>query len=88
MKMKVVLLIIVSSLLSCVNKDSKPPANLMAGTWQLISGTLIENGDTVVTDYTKNISFIKLINETHFAFLEHDLKKGQDSGAVFVSGGG
>jgi hypothetical protein len=41
-----------------------------------------------VTDYTKNISFIKIINDTHFAFLQHDLKRGQDSGAVFVAGGG
>jgi hypothetical protein len=41
-----------------------------------------------VTDYRKNISFIKIINDTHFAFLQHDLKKGQDSDAVFVSGGG
>lgn len=40
-----------------------------------------------MTDYTKDISFIKIINETHFAFLQHDLNKGKDS-AVFVSGGG
>ena len=41
-----------------------------------------------MTDYMKNISFIKIINATHFAFLQHDLKKGQDSNAVYVSGGG
>ncbi|MEP7321251.1 MAG: hypothetical protein ABI761_05005 [Saprospiraceae bacterium] len=58
------------------------------GTWQLISGTLIEKGDTSVTDYTKNISFIKIINASHFAFLQHDLKKGKDSVAVYSSGGG
>ena len=49
---------------------------------------MIEKGDTVVTDYTKNISFLKIINDTHFAFLQHDLNKGKDSTAVFVSGGG
>src|SRR5688572_21158129 len=58
------------------------------GTWQLLSGTLIEKGDTTVTDYTQNVSFIKIINDTHFAFLQHDLKKGKDSAAVFVAGGG
>jgi len=60
----------------------------ITGTWQLFSGTLIEKGDTVVTDYTKNVSFIKIINDTHFAFLQHDLNKGKDSAASFSSGGG
>ncbi|HVN58933.1 MAG TPA: hypothetical protein VMT63_11585 [Bacteroidales bacterium] len=58
------------------------------GTWKLVSGTLIEKGDTIVTTYLKNVSFIKILNKTHFAFLQHDLSKGLDSGAVFVSGGG
>jgi hypothetical protein len=31
---------------------------------------------------------MKVINDTHFAFLQHDLRKGKDSGAVFVAGGG
>lgn len=58
------------------------------GTWRLLTGTLIEKGDTVVTHYTKKVSFIKIINDTHFAFFQHDLKKGQDSAAIFVAGGG
>ena len=58
------------------------------GTWKLISGTLIEKNDTVVTDYLKDKSFIKVINETHFAFMGHDLNKGKDSAALFTSGGG
>ncbi len=65
-------------------KDSLP----LIGTWQLLEGTVIEKGDTLVTDYTKNVSFIKIINQTHFAFLQHDLSKGKDSAAVFVAGGG
>lgn len=88
MKIKILFVLIVMALVSCVAKNSKQSPNLMEGTWQLISGTLIEKGDTTVTDYTKNISFIKIINDTHFAFLQHDLKKGQDSSAIFVSGGG
>jgi hypothetical protein len=88
MKTKIVIVMIVMALLSCEGKVSKPSQKIIEGTWQLIKGTLIEKGDTLVTDYTKNISFIKIINNSHFAFLQHDLKKGQDSSAVFVSGGG
>ena len=40
---------------------------------------LIEKGDTTVTDYTKDISFIKIINDDHFAFLSHDAKSAPDS---------
>ncbi len=60
----------------------------IVGTWKLTSGSLTEKGNTTVTDYTKNISFIKIINESHFAFLQHDLNKGKDSAASFVAGGG
>jgi hypothetical protein len=53
-----------------------------------LSGTLIEKGDTTITDYTKDKRMIKIINATHFSFLNHDLKKGKDSTKVFVAGGG
>jgi hypothetical protein len=69
------------------NATKQSPISVV-GTWKLITGIVIEKNDTVVTDYTKNISFIKIINDTHFAFLQHDLNKGKDSGAVFISGGG
>jgi hypothetical protein len=58
------------------------------GTWKLLTGTLIDKGDTTITDYTKAQEFIKIINDTHFAFLSHDLNKGKDSAASFSSGGG
>lgn len=73
-------------------KRDESPINTkenLIGTWKLVKATLIEKGDTTITDYTKNISFIKIINDTHFAFLQHDLDKGKDSSsAVFVAGGG
>jgi hypothetical protein len=79
-------------LLTCKQKTTQttpqPVPNPIVGTWQLVRGTLIEKGDTVVTDYTQNRSFIKIINQTHFAFLLHDLTKGKDSTAVFTAGGG
>ena len=90
MKQRVVLIFVVIFLTSCVAKPhEKQDRTAMVGTWQLISGTVTENNKTTVTDYTKNISFIKILNDTHFSFLQHDLIKGKDSAAaVFVAGGG
>lgn len=92
MKLLLGLTLISTILLSCnsgTGRDGTSTANTrpMVGTWRLLTGTLIEKGDTTVTDYTKNRSFIKIINNTHFAFLLHDLTKGKDS-AVYSSGGG
>jgi hypothetical protein len=92
MKIKGAIVIFLAVLISCTGnkegKNSNPGRIPLEGTWQLLTGTLIEKGDTAVTDYTKNMSFIKIINNDHFAFLQHDLNKGLDSGAVFVAGGG
>lgn len=80
-----------SVLMSCgaeKPENAKLNSEPLTGTWKLLTATLIEKGDTTITDYTKNVSFIKIINDTHFAFLQHDLNKGKDSAAVFVSGGG
>ncbi len=93
MKIKKSLLVfVVITATSCMNKKegevSKAEVLPISGTWKLLTGTLIEKGDTTVTDYTKKTSFIKIINDSHFAFLSHDLTKGKDSGAVYSSGGG
>jgi predicted small secreted protein len=92
MKKRIIIVVIGILMASCGSgtKNNEPKKNTMpvSGTWKLISGTLIEKNDTTITDYTKNLSFIKIINENHFAFLEHDLKHGKDSSAVFVAGGG
>jgi hypothetical protein len=92
MQKNIVLILACVLVVSCgpgsKNKEQlKNPVPIM-GTWKLISGTLIEKNDTTITYYTKKISFIKIINETHFAFLQHDINKGKDSSAVFVAGGG
>ena len=89
MKLIFIYATLVVALLSCNTEPvRKQPTLPIVGTWKLISGTLIEQKDTVVTDYTQKISFIKIINDTHFAFLQHDLNQGKDSSAVFVAGGG
>lgn len=77
-----------ASLMACIPENRKRSGTSPVGTWRLITGTLIENNDTTVTDYTQNVSFIKIINDTHFAFLQHDLNKGKDSAAIFTAGGG
>src|SRR6187397_2418640 len=92
MKMRIICALVAGLLWSCdSNKNTTPPKQdprPLEGTWQLMSGTIIEKGDTTVTDYSGNQSMIKIINATHFAFLNHDLKKGKDSTASFVAGGG
>ena len=76
-------------IISCNEKKESDQKAISAiplqGTWKLLTGTLIEKGDTTVTDYTKNISFIKIINDSHFAFLQHDLRKDSTN---FSAGGG
>jgi hypothetical protein len=74
-------------IISCNERATKTPmiTNSIQGTWKLLNGTLIEKGDTTVTDYTKDRSFIKIINDSHFAFLQHDLRKDSTN---FSAGGG
>ena len=89
-KLSATVLTILTCLISCNDKSQgdseKSAAAPIQGTWKLLTGTLIEKGDTTITDYTKDKSFIKIINDSHFAFLQHDLRK--DSAAGFSAGGG
>jgi hypothetical protein len=80
------LLIIILAIVSCKPQNKQ---NNIQGTWKLFSATLVENGDTTNTAYADTKSFIKIINNTHFAFLSHDLKHGKDTAtAQYTSGGG
>jgi len=77
------------SLLSC-NESSESNSKTttaipIRGTWKLLTGMLIEKGDTTITDYTKDLSFIKIINDSHFSFLQHDTRKDSIN---FSAGGG
>jgi hypothetical protein len=82
-------LVFLSIVLSCTEKSKKeqgtPDVISVKGTWKLLTGTLIEKGDTVVTDYTTDRSFIKIINDSHFSFLSHTLRKDTTD---FSAGGG
>ncbi|MFI5140525.1 MAG: hypothetical protein ACHQIM_22085 [Sphingobacteriales bacterium] len=91
MKLKLFFLAIaLTILLSCntKTKNDSQPAIQLNGTWQLITGTTITKGVSEVTDYTKGQKFIKIINDTHFAFLKHNLNTPKDSLNHFDAGGG
>ncbi|MGB5244055.1 MAG: hypothetical protein WBN16_04015 [Lutimonas sp.] len=86
-----VLLFLFFAIISCKNKIDPEPIHTeqnLVGTWRLISGLTIKGTDTVFTDYTQNQEMIKMINQTHFAFLRHDLNNGKDSLALYSAGGG
>ncbi|MCZ4243848.1 hypothetical protein [Pedobacter punctiformis] len=88
MKLKLLTLSVFAFFISCKSKtekadDAKLP---IQGTWQLISGTTIENGTSKTTDYSKDSRMIKIINDTHFAFLRHSTNPKDTNG--FDAGGG
>lgn len=87
--MRAVLICLVVVLISCNNQKSseenKPIS--MIGTWELIATTTIQ-GDSTYQDDLTGKKMIKIINDTHFAFLNHDINNGKDSLKVFVAGGG
>lgn len=88
MKLILAVSIVIVMLLSCRRSLNADQKNQLQGTWKLITGTVIEKGDTTETNYGDGISMIKIINATHFSFLNHDMKKGVDSTSTFSAGGG
>ena len=71
-----------------VTELKKEDASSLVGSWKVLKGVQISGEDTVVNDYTNNQEILKVISPTHFSFFRHDLSKGKDSTAIFVSGGG
>ncbi len=85
MKKAVSILVLIISMTSC-NTEKKH--NPIEGTWRLISAETTEKDSTFST-FNSKLKMIKIINETHFAFFNHDLHNGKDStNAVFFGGGG
>ena len=79
-------ILLIICVFSCTNEQVKKPS--VVGTWELQSGVIIQKTDTVITDYTKGQRLIKIINESHFSFVRHDLNKGKDSTSIFIAGAG
>ncbi|WP_316840358.1 hypothetical protein [Pedobacter gandavensis] len=92
MNLKVGLIILTSAVIPVLNSmipsDQLTKDLAIQGTWQLVSGVTIEKGKSTFTDYKKDMKQIKIINGSHFAFFNHDLKLGKDPKPVFVAGGG
>lgn len=68
--------------------DNRAESLGLKGTWKLVSGTKVAKGLTTFTDYTKDQQMIKIINDTHFAFLKHNLKPDPEGKNNFDAGGG
>lgn len=89
MKNVVIIFISIIILVSCKNELETNQQTKIEGTWRLLYAQKIIGKDTTFTDFTKNMKGVKIINNNHFAFFQHDLQKGQDSlTSKFSSGGG
>lgn len=87
MKVNVALMVVVliCTVWSCDTKQTRLP---LVGTWELVSATTTEK-DTSFSTFDPTHTFIKIINPTHFAFLNHGMSSRKDSAAtVFTAGGG
>lgn len=83
---KLTLLLAILTIVTACNSDKK--TNEIEGTWRLIAEEITQNDSTYST-FNPNTKMIKIINNSHFAFFNHDLHNGKDSlNALFFSGGG
>ncbi len=74
---------------SCQQKEPTVKNDILEGTYRLVNTETIKGKDTTHTmiDSAKT-EMIKMFNNTHFAFLNHDKSKGKDSLVSYSSGGG
>lgn len=73
---------------ACTQKQSSENTSPITGTWRLVSALTITEGDTVKNYPVPNQEMIKMLNDTHFAFLRHDLSKGKGENPAYTAGGG
>ncbi|OJW15183.1 hypothetical protein [Mucilaginibacter sp. 44-25] len=94
MKVKNLLLVATIALASCTQKPTESTysesksASSMVGTWKLVSAITVTKGDSVKDYPVPNQEMIKILNDTHFAFMRHDLSKGKGKDATYTAGGG
>lgn len=80
----VVALTVLAAFSGCTKKEAQLP---IIGTWELVSATTIEK-DTSFSTFDPTHKMIKIINPTHFAFLNHSLNRAKDSSATAFNAGG
>ncbi len=83
-KSALVSLLVLATLFGCNTKQSD---SSLAGTWELISATTSEK-DTTFSTFDPTHKMIKMLNDTHFAFLNHAIDRTKDTSATAFSGGG
>lgn len=90
--MKLLRLVTLSAIIlaSCKQKktDLHSAVTTLNGTWKLVSAVTITKGDTVKDYPVPNQEMIKILNDTHFAFMRHDLGKGKGKDSTYTAGGG
>ena len=64
----------------------------LIGSWKLIYAVSIKK-DTIIHNDLPGTTMIKILNETHFAFMQHDVKQASDTvksdaNRIFGAGGG
>ncbi len=79
-----ILIVPLCLLCGCTKKQTQPP---LVGTWELISATTTEK-DTTFSTFDPSHKMIKILNPTHFAFLNHAVNTKKDSSNAFTAGGG
>lgn len=84
MKIAFRLLALISLVYGCTTRQPSVP---IVGTWELISATTTEKDSTFST-FDPTHKMIKIINPTHFAFLNHAVNVPKDSSNAFTGGGG
>jgi hypothetical protein len=93
MKPENLLLLVAVALAACNQPkpaETKTEKQPIVGTWQLVSDIIITKGDTAIAYPVKGKpdEMIKMYNDTHFAFFQHDLKHGKIDTPFFSSGAG
>jgi len=88
MKIKFFVFIAFILLFACKEKRHQEANNQpdIQGTWKLISGTITDRKSGKIISYPANFSMIKIINNSHFAFLKHSKNPKDSTG--FDAGGG
>lgn len=88
MKKLFIIIAALTFLYACKEKpggaEAKP--NDIRGTWKLISGKTIDKHTGKTSEYRMNFEMIKVINDTHFAFVKHSTDPKDSLG--FDAGGG
>lgn len=86
MRFKIIQIVVMAMFMFSGCSTNQPEVPIQ-GTWELISATTIEKDSTFST-FDPSHKMIKIVNATHFAFLNHALNRAKDSSATAFSAGG